>query len=107
MGVQGPRAAILNRMVKESFTKMSNDQKPTRDEEAKYVGICGKRFPGRENKRKGTEVGTYLTTRRATEIEQRWRRGDEHREEMGPRLWRAMHRKPREESEQIYFENIP
>lgn len=68
MGVQGPGTAVLSRMVKESFTKMPNDQKPKRDE-AKQVGSCWKRFPGKENKRKGTEVGTHLT-RRATEIEE-------------------------------------
>lgn len=32
LGVQGPGTAVLNRMVKESFTKMPNDQKPKRDE---------------------------------------------------------------------------
>lgn len=32
MGVQGPGTEVLSRMVKESFTKMPNDQKPKRDE---------------------------------------------------------------------------
>lgn len=35
MGVQGPVIAMLSRMAKESFTKMTTDQKPERDEEAK------------------------------------------------------------------------
>lgn len=32
MGVQGPGTEVLSRMVKKSFTKMPNDQKPKRDE---------------------------------------------------------------------------
>lgn len=32
MGVQGPGTTVLSRTVKESFTKMPNDQKPKRDE---------------------------------------------------------------------------
>ena len=53
-----------------------------------------------------------MTTRWPTYIEECWRKGaDEHRRETGPRVCRAMHRKPPRASEQrcgiMLFENTP